>query len=294
MLSKRLFGMVIFVAGIILAFCLTGCDDGTTDNKGNDGPFTVKFVTNGGSPAPNDQTIEKGSTAAQPPAMTNSNHEDFNGWFTNSACTVFFNFATAINDNLTLYAKWGYAVGDTGPAGGKIFYVKNGTTYPNWKYLEASPAELPNQKMVTGYYDSSGASTGASSFVVETAKQTAIGTGQTNTTAFLAIEAFPPFNDDAIPQTPAVRSAENYTAGGYSNWFLPSKEELQTLLDSNVLSITNDTHYYWSSSQHPDGGRIDCAWALDFGTGDRGLWNEENKEHDRAFVRPIRSFFCSH
>jgi uncharacterized repeat protein (TIGR02543 family) len=292
MLRKRLFGMMTLLVGVMLVFAFIGCDNGNKDNE-NDGPFTVKFVANGGTPAPSDKTIEKGETVTQPPEMTNSNHEDFNGWYTNSACTVPFNFSTLVNSDLTLYAKWGYFVGDTGPAGGKIFYIKSGSNYPNWKYLEASPAELPNQKMVTGYYDS-GASTGASYYVVEAAKQTAIGTGQANTNAFLAIEAFPPFNGDDIPQTPAARSTDNFSAGGYSNWFLPSKDELQALLDSNVLNITNDTHYYWSSSQHPDGGRIDCVWALDFGTGDRGLWNEENKEHDRAFVRPIRSFFCSH
>jgi len=287
---------LIKLLGIIVLLTIMGCgDDGDPSSppSGN-GPFKVEFIANGGIPAPVDLTIEKGATATQPPEMTNANHEDFNGWFTNSACTVPFSFSTPITSDIKLYAKWGYFIGDTGPAGGKVFYVKSSTVYPNWKYLEASPTELPNQEMVIGYYDNSGTSTGASEYIIETTKQTAIGTGQANTTAFLTIENLPQFGSDQSSQTPAVRSAVNYSGGSFHDWFLPSKDELQALLASNVLSITLDTHYYWSSSQHPDGGRTDCVWALDFGTGDRGLWNEENKAHDRAFVRPIRSFFCSH
>ena len=295
MFKKEIFRILNLFAGIVLIFTFMGCeDDGSTTSSDENGPFTIEFVTNGGNPAPVDQTVEKGKKASQPSLMTNANHEDFKGWFTNSACTTPFSFETVITKNTKLYAKWGYFVGDTGPAGGKVFYVKSGTVYPNWKYLEASPMELLNMKMVTGYYNSSGASTEASVYVIESTKQTAIGTGQANTTAFLTIENLPPFSGDPSPQTPAVRSAVNYMGGSLNDWFLPSKDELQSLLTSNVLSITLDSHYYWSSSQHSDGGRTDCAWALQFGTGDRGHWNEENKAHDRAFVRPIRSFFCSH
>ena len=290
---------MISVTVIILAMILFGCGnsgDPTNLSSGN-GPFKVQFEANGGLPAPNVQTIDKGGTVTPPPAM-NFNHEDFKGWYTNSALTAPFTFTTPVTSDLKLYAKWGYKVGDTGPAGGKIFYVKTNTVHPEHKYYEASPAELANQSMVTGSYDDGlGGSAPASWYVVEAAKEekesTIIGTGKTNTAAFLLIENFPQFGSDPIPEIPAVRSAVDYNGGGFHDWFLPSKAELQALLNSNVLTITQADHFYWSSSQCP-GGYIDCVWSIQFGSSEPGHTNQENKEHDRAFVRPVRSFFCSH
>jgi len=287
--------------GIIVFLVIMACGDNgdpSTPSGGN-GPFKVEFISNGGVPAPVDQTVDKGSIATQPPQMTNSNHEDFNGWYTNSACTVSFSFSTPIISDIKLYAKWGYFVGDTGPAGGKVFYVKNGTSHPDWKYFEAAPEELVNQKMVINGYDKSGADTAAEKYIVEGAKGTAIGTGKINTEAFInELDALPQFAAQAKAYALAANNVDSHSVGIYSDWFIPSKEELQVLLSSNVLSITVYSHYYWSSTQYfdpedPD-DRNDCAWALQFGTSDRGQWNEENKAHDRAYVRPVRSFFCSH
>lgn len=309
MLKKRLSGILVLMAGIMLAFSLAGCGDNgdPTSPSGGDGPFTVEFITNGGATISGgitttaNQTIDKNGTVIEPSPISNPNHEDFRGWYTNSGFTGSpYNFSTLVTSDLKLYAKWGYVVGDTGPAGGKIFYVKPGTTtYPTWKYLEAAPAELTNQKMVINGYDDNGADTPAEAYIVVGAKEAAIGTGKSNTQAFIdELEALPQFAAQARAAALAANNVDAYTVNTYSDWFIPSKDELQTLLTSNVLSITTDTHYYWSSTQYHDpanpGDRNDCAWALQFGTGDRGHWNEENKAHDRAFVRPIRSFFCSH
>jgi uncharacterized repeat protein (TIGR02543 family) len=294
------FGFAVMI--ITAIFTLTGCDNGTGGGGGNgngdsDGPFTVSFIANGGTPAPAEQTVVKGSTATLPPAMTNTNHEDFNGWFTNAACTTPFNFSTPITANITLYAKWGYVVGDTGPAGGKVFYVKSSEVYPNWKYLEASPAELGKCKWAEySYKDSDDSEKLAFDYVIEGAKATAIGTGKANTAAILQIKSFPQYSNLPTPQVPAAQGAEDYSTGGYSDWFLPSKDELNALFQSHVLSFSFSSptaHYYWSSSQHDDPGRNQCAWAQDFGSADPGMQNEENKDGtgDRTYVRPVRSFF---
>jgi len=287
---------------VAIATCLAvttislGCEEKDDPDNPSDS-FKVQFVANGGVTAPADQTVEKGGKATEPAAMTNPNHEDFNSWYATADFTGNpYDFNTPVTANLTLYAKWGYKIGDTGPAGGKVFYVKSGVSYPNWKYLEASPAESSgNCRWAWGFFDEGGDPLGAVDYVVAGAKETAIGTGRTNTDAILEMLSFPPYPDEEFVTVPAAKGAEDYTAGGYSDWFLPSKDELNALYQSKVLSTPSGEVYYWSSSQHDDAGRNQCAWAQSFGTDDPGLQNEENKAHDyRSRVRPIRSFFCSH
>ena len=66
--------------------------------------FTVTFNSNGGS-AVASQTVEDGSTAAKPADPTRSGYV-FAGWYSNSSLTTVYNFNSAINADLTLYAKW--------------------------------------------------------------------------------------------------------------------------------------------------------------------------------------------
>ena len=277
--------------------------------------FTVQFVANGSVTAPAVQTVAKDGKATEPPAMTNPNHEDFNGWYANADFTgSTYDFNTPVTANLKLYAKWGYKVGDTGPAGGKVFYVKSGATYPNWKYLEVSPAVVGGMstaglfQWANGVYSDGSNPQGAVDYIVEGAKGTAIGTGRANTDAILAMLSFTPYPGEPFVKVPAAKSAEDYTAGGYSDWFLPSKDELNALYQSNLIPLSKFRGFdvwYWSSSQHHDAGRNQCAWAQSFGNDDAGMQNEENKTPARypketddelggIFVRPIRSFFCSH
>ena len=294
MLKKKLLGMMTLFIGVILAFYIIGCDTDNETESGGDGPFTVKFVANGGVTAPSDQTVEKGEIVTEPSLMTNPNHEDFKGWYTNSTFTGNpYNFSNAVNKDLTLYAKWGYKIGDTGPAGGKIFYVESGATYPEWKYLEASPAELGKCRWAWGTFDELGNEQGALDYIVNGAKGTTIGTGKANTDAILALLLKPSYPSTEFVTVPAAKAADDYIAGTYDDWFLPSKNELNALYQSKVLTVSGDEHYYWSSSQHDDPNRNQCAWAQDFGTSDPGLQTEEAKNHDsRTYVRPIRSFFC--
>jgi hypothetical protein len=64
----------------------------------------------------------------------------------------------------------------------------------------------------------------------------AIGTGQANTTAIVSAEGTSAYY--------AARYCDEYTGGSYSDWFLPSYDELM-LLDENI----GLSHNYWSSTE---------------------------------------------
>ena len=64
---------------------------------------TVNFNTNGGT-AVEPQTINIDTTATEP--TTTKTGFIIEGWYTDAACTLKFNFATIISEDITLYAKW--------------------------------------------------------------------------------------------------------------------------------------------------------------------------------------------
>jgi len=76
--------------------------------------FTVTFNTNGGSPTPPNQTIEKGKTVAEPSAITKNNdtaglyvgipgNYTFSGWYYNGTK---WDFNTLVTEDITLTAQW--------------------------------------------------------------------------------------------------------------------------------------------------------------------------------------------
>jgi hypothetical protein len=119
---------------------------------------------------------------------------------------------------------------------------------------------------------------------------TAIGTGPANTAAILA----------ACPSTTnAAGVVDAYTKNGYSDWFLPSKDELNALCkwvhNDNVNTICNFNrafdplvngriiiNSYWSSTQSD----ATDAYNLYFQQGDLGTYGKGNIN----FVRPFRRF----
>ncbi|WP_138160384.1 Cna B-type domain-containing protein [Peptoniphilus catoniae] len=76
--------------------------------------YTVTFDANGHGIAPEAQTVNVGQTAIEPsPAPTEDGYK-FEGWYTDKDGLYRYNFATPVNSNITLYAKW----------------IKEGTTPP--------------------------------------------------------------------------------------------------------------------------------------------------------------------
>ncbi|MCF8458029.1 MAG: fibronectin type III domain-containing protein, partial [Bacteroidales bacterium] len=88
------------------------------------------------------------------------------------------------------------------------------------------------------------------SYIFTEAAGTTIGTGQANTTAIITIQGAGSY---------AAKVCDNYIVGGYSDWFLPSKDELNEMyLNYAAINATATANggvaffntNYWSSSDY--------------------------------------------
>lgn len=161
-------------------------------------------------------------------------------------------------------------IGDTGPGGGKVFYVASYAQ--TWgSYLEAAPSNWYgptdnfNFQWGTGScQESGGGVTG-----------TAIGIGRTNTAAIMAA-----CNNGG--DSPAARVAHQYAGGGMADWYLPSRDELNAMYQERDAVHARDDDAYWSSSN--DSGMN--AYVQEFWTGNV---YPDFKEVSWS-IRPIRQF----
>lgn len=84
---------------------LSGTESSQTIYYRSEQVYTVTFNENGHGTAPAAQTVSQGSKATQPTAPTATGYT-FGGWYKESNCTNAFDFNTAINADITLFAKW--------------------------------------------------------------------------------------------------------------------------------------------------------------------------------------------
>ena len=124
-------------------------------------------------------------------------------------------------------------IGGTGPAGGLIFYDK-GSYSDGWRYLETAPAST----------EWTGKEWDSSSGTRIRGTGTDIGKGQSNTTKIIGIQG--------KGSTYAAQLCDALTVGGYSDWFLPSKDELNLMYTNlKVFGVGGfAANYYWSSSEY--------------------------------------------
>lgn len=164
-----------------------------------------------------------------------------------------------------------YAIGDTGPAGGVIFYENPNYAADGWRYLEAAP-----------YDQSAGAKWGCFRKAIAGARGTVVGTGKQNTRDMLA----------ACPEPgTAADLCANFSLNGIRGWFLPSRDELalmyRNLKASGAVDFRDggvaDNFTYWASSQQT----ADMAAHIDFA--DFGRQHGDDKDFPRR-VRAIRAF----
>ncbi len=118
-----------------------------------------------------------------------------------------------------------YAIGDTGPAGGIVFYTIIGGVHG----LEAAPLDHV-----------SGVSWGCFGTSINGADGYAVWTGAQNTADILA---------GCSDTFAAVRIADAYTLGGYDDWYLPSKDELNLLYQRRGIVGGFVSEPYWSSTE---------------------------------------------
>lgn len=173
-----------------------------------------------------------------------------------------------------------YNLGDIGPGGGLVFLISGGLTYemaPNtWSGGSSDP----------------GSAWCNTSTLLSGAFGTAIGDGAQNTALMVA-----------GCSSGAGQLAASYNGGGFTDWFLPSKDELNAMCNyartwagapstgacSGAQDSTFETGVYgfwsgitWSSSQFNSGN----AWDQRFSNGAPGTFSKAT-----AFrVRPIRAF----
>jgi len=167
-------------------------------------------------------------------------------------------------------------VGNTGPGGGIVFYVQTATAAAPWRYLEAAPntwsggasdSQIKWCSNTTDFVASL-----ATGETVTATTSIALGSGFRNTKTMLGSCTYG-----------AANMAASYNGGGKSDWFLPSKDELDQLSQAQTIVGGFGACNYWSSSESdgPDG-----AWNHNFRFSQWG----PNGKFDLRCVRPVRAF----
>jgi hypothetical protein len=132
---------------------------------------------------------------------------------------------------------------------------------------------------------SSGAEWGCIGTPISGADSNGIGSGAANTSDILA---------SCSQSGIAAEVCDDYTGGGYSDWFLPSKDELNKMyqnkaaIDSTATAGANGgsgfaSAFYWSSTEANSGN----AWLQYFINGNQ---NKGGKDAATFRVRAVRAF----
>ena len=154
-----------------------------------------------------------------------------------------------------------YSIGDNGPAGGKVFYLSDTSGFHG---LEAAPID-----------QSGGIQWGCSGTLVG-ASGTAVGTGKANTAAINAV----------CGNGTAAQVAASYSLNGFTDWYLPSKDELNLLFQQETIVGGFTRMYYWSSSE----AFLGNSWFQYFDAQSLSGIQNSNPKGSAMAVRAIRSF----
>lgn len=150
-----------------------------------------------------------------------------------------------------------------------IFFINENYSIDGWRYLEAAP--ITGDTVATKY------SNVTSSAIESTG--TAIGTGSGNTWSIL--------NQSGYTGTSVAKYCDDYLVNGFSDWFLPSQDELDWMYKNLYLYDVGDlsANSYWSSSEVS----ATNAYRQSFST---GLKSSSSKTTSYRY-RPVRKFLRS-
>ena len=194
-----------------------------------------------------------------------------------------------------------YACGDTGPGGGVVFYA-SATAFAcgadlasACNFLEVAPnlwdpnsqSSCPGNNCggstqqtsdLSGTGDGITECTGADSSTFAGPSDTAIGTGNANTSAWIS----------ACNAEDAPNVARAYPGGGMTDWSLPSRDELQALYFYPGRDAIGGfvASRYWSSSSTKSG----YATEMYFSGAETGGTYNDNTVGMTIAVRPVRAF----
>jgi hypothetical protein len=150
-----------------------------------------------------------------------------------------------------------YSIGETGPAGGKVFYITDSGLHG----LEAAPADQADSQW--GCYGTS----------ISGAQSILVGTGAANTAAIIA---------GCSEANTAAKVADAYVFNGFTDWYLPSKDELNLLYGQKDVVGSFANINYLSSTENFSFN----AWIQDFSGGFRTYYFKNYPYR----VRAIRDF----
>jgi hypothetical protein len=247
-------------------------------------------ITNTGGKSITDRGI-CWSTAPHPTTANSKNSEgtgkgSFNSTITGlSAGTTYYASSYAINDKGTSYSgEMSFttlppplAIGDAYQGGVIAYFLVNGDS--GYIVGETHGLIVSTTNQVSSFSSSYGPSYPLN-YITTGATATGIGSGLANTNTIITVQG--------SDNTYAATMARAYTGGGYTDWYLPSKDELSALYFNKtavntglaVVSGSSLHNSYLSSSE----SRSDLAWSLFFGT------ISEISKGTLFYVRAIRSF----
>ena len=162
-----------------------------------------------------------------------------------------------------------YKVGDTGPAGGIIFYDK-GNNSGGWRYLEAAPSSTDREAV---QLNMPGANFGE-------IRDRRFGAGKENTIIFMEIFTRMGGGINSVPWI-----CHNLEVNGFDDWYQPSIDEL-IMLYTNTYAKDGSGGFrsakYVSSTCRSDGAAI----VLDFSNGKEDYYYASDRIRARA-VRQV-------
>jgi len=215
--------------------------------------------------------------------VSSEKYMSFSYWSLEKGGKTKFDFTKPITANITLYAVWkGYEVGDTGPSGGYIVYDcdayndsgnadKLNSSECGWRFLEAAKEDLSSTVIFGVYSENHTYGT-----------KYDIGTGKKNTEILLKNR-----NKTYKPLSDYVWDKE---IDGYSDWFVPSRDELNLLYVNLYMKGLGNfkADNYWTSSEYFANGESDYykAYSQDFKNGRQN--GQQRDQYD--YVRPVRYF----
>ena len=191
-------------------------------------------------------------------------------------------------------------VGVQGPGAGVIVYVDSTNEMPGYDYLEVAPADASSGVVwatTTTKCSQTANSDCQTSFVSDAGtalENVALGAGRAATVAIVARH-----NAGGVAKTAyAAGVADAYTTATASDWFLPSKDELNevckyarntgqaagasTVCSGGTLRSDFTFDWYWSSSEFD----VPVSWRQYFASGLQFNYGKEST----SYVRPVRAF----
>jgi hypothetical protein len=216
------------------------------------------------------------------PTIANSNTLDDpgTGYYTSSVTgltlfTTYYIRAYATNSAGTTYStEISFAttilIGDSYQGG--IVAYKLGASDPG--YVEGQTHGLiaapSDQSTNATWWNGTNTTTGATG--------TALGTGQTNTTAIIASQG----NTGSY----AAKICQDLVLGGYSDWYLPSKDELDKLYRNHDAIGGFSVNDYWSSTENDN----TTAWTQYFFLDSQSWFIHPIIKNYLKYVRAVRTF----